>query len=117
MKKNYIDNDSDWHFIDSVPFSKTSKRFLSYDCRVVLSPLGYYLEVTGDYIKLGDYPAGFSSERGNIWIKKAQNTKGLRMVHEYMGSNHLIGYIREMDDVITYTNPEGKIFTITFNEG
>jgi hypothetical protein len=116
-EENDIDNDSDWHFIDSVPFSKTSKRFLSYDCRVVLSPLGYYLEVTGDYIKLGDYPAGFSSERGNIWIKKAQNTKGLRMVHEYMGSNHLIGYIREMDDVITYTNPEGKIFTITFNEG
>ena len=111
-----IEYNSDWYFVDSVPFSKTSKHFLSYNCRVVLSTLGYYLEVTGDYIKLGEYPAGFSADRGNVWIKKAQNTKGLRMVHEYMGSYHLIGYIREIDDVITYTNPEGKEFTITFNE-
>lgn len=111
-----IENDSDWYFVESVLFSKTSKRFLSYDCRVVLSPLGYFLEVTGEYIKLGNYPAGFNSNKGNVWIKKPQNAKGLRMVHEYMENDHLIGYIREKNDVITYTNPEGKEFTITFDE-
>lgn len=107
---------SEWHFVESVPFTKTSKRFLSWNCRVVLSKLGYYLEVTGDYIKLGDYPSGYSCDKGNLWIKKAQNSKGLRMVHEYQGSNHLVGYIREKGNVITFTTPENEEFTITFNE-
>ena len=83
---------------------------------MVLSKLGYYLEVTGDYIKLGDYPSGYSCDKGNLWIKKAQNSKGLRMVHEYQGSNHLVGYIREKGNVITFTTPENEEFTITFNE-
>lgn len=109
------EDDSEWRFVESVPFSKTSKRFLSYDCRVVLSTLGYYLEVTGEYIKLGDYPAKFSSNRGNVWIKKAQDNKGLRMIHEYFEIEHLIGYIREEGNVITFTNPEGEEFTITLN--
>lgn len=109
------DKTSDWHFIESVPFTKTSKRFLSWNCRVVLSILGYYLEVTGDYIKLGDYPSGYSCDKGNLWIKKAQNSKGMRMVHEYQGNNHLVGYIREKENVIIFTTPENEEFTITFN--
>lgn len=68
-------NDSEWYFVQSVPFTKASKPLLSKECRVVLSTLGYYLEVTGEYIKLGDYPKWFSPDKGNIWIKKAKDGK------------------------------------------
>lgn len=108
--------EDEWHFVKSVPFSKTSKRFLSYECRVVLSPLGYYLEVTGDYIKLGDYSVGFSHDKGNVWIKKPlKNGKGYRMEHDIGKANYLIGYIREEDNMIVFTNPNNHVFTITFN--
>lgn len=114
--KQKSESDNEWYFVDNVPFSKSSKHFLSYDCRVVLSTKGYYLEVTGDYIKLGDYPKGFSSEEGNIWIKKAVNEKGIRMVHDTDEDLHLIGYIREEESKIVFTNPDDKVFTITFSE-
>ena len=107
------DNSSEWFFVSNVPFKKTSKRFLSYDCRVVLSPSGYYLEVLDEYIKLSEYPQGYAPDLGNIWIKKSVDKRGLRMVHEINGNSFLIGYIKEKDDLITYTNPEGKVFTIT----
>ena len=107
------DNSSEWFFVPNVPFKKTSKRFLSYDCRVVLSPSGYYLEVIDEYIKLSEYPQGYAPDQGNIWIKKSVDKRGVRMVHEISGNSFLIGYIKEKDDLITYTNPEGKVFTIT----
>lgn len=110
------DVDSEWFFVDNVPFSKTSKRFLTYDCRVVLSSQGYYLEVIGDYIKLGDYPDGFSSDEGNVWIKKAVDERGLRMVHNIDEEMYLIGYIREEGSKIVYTNSDDRVFTIAFNE-
>ncbi len=110
------ENDSEWHFVESVPFTKTSKRFLSYDCRVVLSSLGYYLEVTGDYIKLGDYPKGYNYNKGNIWVKKPVNNKGLRLVHDNEKALHFIGYIREEENLIVFTNPDNQVYTITFNE-
>lgn len=110
------DEASEWHFVDSVPFVKSSKRFLSYECRVVLSTIGYYLEVTGDYIKLGDYPKGYSSNKGNIWIKKPLNKLGYRMVHDNDSNTHFIGYIREEDNLIVFTNPDNEVFTITFND-
>lgn len=114
-KEDAID-ENDWHFVESVPFAKSSKRFLSYKCRVVLSTLGYYLEVTGDYIKLGNYPDGYSSNRGNVWIKKPVNSLGYRVVHDIESDTHLIGYIREEENLIVFTNADNEVFTITFNE-
>lgn len=104
---------SEWHFVEYVPFTKSSKRFMSHDCRVVLSTSGYYLDVEDEYIKLGDYPEGYSSKRGNIWIKKPIDNKGLRMVHDYLGKSFLIGYIKEKGNIITYTNHNGEEYTIT----
>ncbi len=115
-EENVGENNSEWYFVESVPFTKASKEFLSYKCRVVLSTLGYYLEVTGDYIKLGDYPKGFSYENGSVWIKKARDSKGQPIVHDISSDSHLIGYIREEDDKIVYTNSDDEVYTITFNE-
>lgn len=106
---------SEWYFVDSIPFTKSSKRFLSYDCRVVLSTSGYYLEVSGDFIKLGSYPQGYVSNKGSVWIKKAVNTKGLQIVHDILGRQHLVGYIKEGNDIITFTNPDDEVYTITFD--
>ena len=106
--------DSEWHFIKEVSFIKSSKYFLSYQCRVVLSELGYYLEINDGYIKLGDYPKGFSHDDGNIWIKKPIIDKGYRMVHDIQVNSHLIGYIREETNKIVYTNPENEEYTINF---
>ncbi len=110
-------NESEWYFVDDVPFTKTSKYFLSCDCRVVLSPYGYYLEVNDEFIKLGDYPDGYDENGGNVWIKRPRiGMPDYRMVHDYMGESYLIGYIREVNGVgIVYTNPDGEQFTITFN--
>ena len=105
--------DSEWYFVDSVPFTKSSKYFLSSDCRVVLSELGYYLEVGEEYIKLGDYPDGFRYDKGNVWIKKPIDEKGYRMVHEDIIGTHLIGYIREDESMIVFTNPDDEEYTIT----
>lgn len=109
-------DNSEWYFVDDVPFTLTSKRFLSYDCRVVFSPLGYYLEVTGDYIKLGDYPEGYTCNNPDIWIKKPKDEKGFQIVHKAQGNTYLIGYLREETDVIIFTTPYGKEFKITFSE-
>lgn len=118
MKRQGLEGEkeSEWFFVDKVPFTKTSKRFLSYNCRVILSTLGYYLEVSGEYIKLGDYPKGFSSKEGNLWIKKPLDKKGQRMVHDTAEGVYLIGYIREEENMIVYTNPDKEEFTITFSE-
>ena len=110
------ESDDEWYFVDSVPFIYSSKRFLSYNCRVVLSKLGYYLEVTGDYIKLGDYPKGFNDKQGSVWIKKPINSKGYRIVHDIEKDYFLIGYIREEGNKILYTNKDNQEFSITFDD-
>ena len=109
------ENESEWFFVDDVPFTKASKYFLSYDCRVVLSEQGYYLEVNNEYIKMGDYPEGFNSDEGNVWIKKPIDDRGYRMVHDNQTDSHLIGYIREDDSIIVFTDPDGEEYTISFN--
>ena len=117
---NIIDEDeeneaeNDWHFIKSVSFSKSSKRFLSHNCRVVLSPYGYYLEVTGDFIKLGDYPRGFSHFNGNLWVKKPVDDKGFCLVHDIEYNKHILGYLKEIGNKIVFTKPDGKKYSITF---
>ena len=42
--------------------------------------------------------------------------KGRIIIHNIDNTDHLIGYIREEDDMIVFTNPEGDEYTITFNE-
>lgn len=110
------DDESQWFFIDTVPYQKTSKKFLSYDCRVVLSTMGYYLEVNEEYIKLGDYKNGFSSDEGSIWIKKPFDDRGNQVVHDVDGNSYLIGYIKEGEDKIVFTNPDGGTYIINFEE-
>ena len=109
-----VGSDSEWYFVDSVPFTKSSKYFSSRDCRVVLSELGYYLEVNDEYIKLGDYIEGFQYDDGNVWIKKPVDDRGYRMVHDNQVNIHLIGYIREEDNMIVFTDPENEEYTINF---
>lgn len=109
-----VGSDSEWYFVDSVPFTKSSKYFSSRDCRVVLSELGYYLEVNDEYIKLGDYIEGFQYDDGNVWIKKPADDRGYRMVHDNQVNIHLIGYIREEDNMIVFTDPENEEYTINF---
>lgn len=109
-----VGSDSEWYFVDSVPFTKSSKYFSSRDCRVVLSELGYYLEVNDEYIKLGDYIEGFKYDDGNVWIKKPVDDRGYRMVHDNQVNIHLIGYIREEDNMIVFTDPENEEYTINF---
>ena len=82
----------------------------------MLSPLGYYLEVTDEYIKLGDYPDGFSCDEGNVWIKKPLNKIDRRIVHEREEDYYLIGTIREEENLIVFTDPEGNDFRITFED-
>lgn len=106
------DDKNEWYFVDNIPFNIASKYFLSYNCRVVLSEFGYYLEVSGKYIKLGDYPKPYFTNDGNIWIKKQKNELGLRMVHECMKNHHFIGYIREEGDLIIFTKPDGEVHSI-----
>lgn len=113
--ENQLD-DSEWYFVDNVPYSLTSKRFLSYDCRVVLTPLGYYLEVMGDYIKLGDYPEGYTCDNPDIWIKKPKDEKGYRIVHHVNGNTYLVGYLREEKDLIVFTTSNGQAYKITFSD-
>lgn len=38
------------------------------------------------------------------------------MVHNNNGDTNLIGYLREEKDLIVFTNPMGKEFTITFTD-
>lgn len=108
------DDDTEWHFVDSVPFNKSSKWFLEHESRVVLSPLGYYLEVGDEFIKLGDIPEGFGPDEGSIWIKRAKDERGARIVHDTDDDMYLIGYIREDDDRIVFTNPDNQEFLINF---
>ena len=113
--KEENEDESEWGFVEKIPFSKTSKRFLSYNCRVVLSKDGYYLEVSGDFIKLGNYPDGFDMKSGNLWIKKPINgMRDFRMVHETECRSHLIGYIREEENLIVYTTPIKQVYKIIF---
>lgn len=106
--------DSEWCFIDYVPFIKHSKSFTSHGCRVVLSVSGYYLELYGHYIKLGDYHDGVNFNQGNIWIKGPSKEMVYNIVHNIDGESHVIGKIKEENNEIIYTNTKGEKYIITF---
>lgn len=110
------DTELEWFFVDFVPFIKYSKYFSDHSYRVVLSSKGYYLEVDKRYIKLGDYQNGFSYDQGSVWIKGPTKGKVFRLVHNADGNDFLIGSIRETEDMLIFTNPDGEEYTITFTD-
>ena len=110
------ENNSEWYFVDSVPFKQTSKYFLSYACRVVLSTLGYYLEVNDEYIKLGNYPEGLSANEGCLWVKKPEDDRGWRVIHKTDNETFFVGYVKEAEKSIVFRNPDGEVFRIDFVE-
>lgn len=113
-------NDSNQHqtgreesyIVSDLHYSKTSKRFLSSDCRVVLSSSGYFLEINREFIKLGNIAQGFRCDEGNIFIKKPNNERGYRIYHDTEEDILLIGYIREEMDSIIFTSPDNIIRVI-----
>ena len=109
-------DNSEWYFVKNIPYEIASKTFLSYNCRVVLSEFGYYLEVAGKYIKLGNYPKPYFTNLGNIWIKKQKDNLGLRIVHQYQKNMHFIGYIREAGDLIIFTKPDGEVLAVELHD-
>ena len=69
------------------------------------------------FYKFGDYPKGTSPFNSNIWIKKAKDERGLKIVHDCDDKEYLIGYIKEKGDNICFTNPENKEFTLPRHNG
>ncbi len=108
--------ETEWYFVDNVPFKQTSKYFLSYACRVVLSTIGYYLEVNDEYIKLGNYPEGLSANEGCLWVKKPEDDRGWRVVHKTDNGTFFVGYVKETEKSIVFRNPDGEVFRINFVE-
>lgn len=98
--------------LNRITYTKSSKRILSYKCSVILSKLGYFLEINGEFIKLCDIVKGFSYEEGNIIIKKPKNEQGYRIYHDTDDDIHLIGYIREKKNAIIFTTPDNKVTVI-----
>ena len=105
----------EFHIVSDVQYSQTSKRFLSSNCRVVLSSSGYFLERNGGFIKLANVAQGFGHDEGNIIVKKPNNEYGYRIFHDTEEDIHLIGYIREEKDSIIFTSPDNIVRVIYNN--
>ena len=105
LKKNEANQ---YHIVRNLQYTKSSKYFLTSNCRVVLSKSGYYLELNKGFIKLADITNGFRCDEGNIFIKKPKNELGFRVFHDMEEDIHLIGYIREENDTIVFTSPDNK---------
>ena len=106
-KKFQIEND--------VQYTKTSKRFLSSNCRVVLSSSGYFLEMNEGLIKLGNIAHGFAYDDGEILVKKPNSEHGYRIYHDTEEDIHLIGYLREEKNSIIFTSPDNIVRVIYKN--
>lgn len=104
-----------WTYAENIRFTMRSKKFLKCKCKVGLSKTGYYLIVNHRFIKLGDYPDGFEYNTGNIWIKRPIDDRGYRIVHENGKRINLIGYIREMGDIVVFTNLFNDVYSVTFD--
>jgi ATP-dependent DNA helicase RecQ len=109
LKKNEANK---YHIERNIQYTKSSKYFLTSNCRVVLSKSGYYLELNGGFVKLDDIATGFRYDEGNIFIKKPKNELGFRVFHDIEEDIHLIGYIREKKDTITFTAPDNRVVVI-----
>ena len=102
-----------YHIVKSIQYTKTSKYFLTCNCRVVLSKSGYFLEFNGGFIKLDDITTGFRYDEGNLFIKKPKNELGFRIYHDIEEDIHLVGYIREGKDSIVFTTPDNRVVVIS----
>ena len=105
--------DDDWHFVPSVKVFLKSSPFLSYKCIFATSTSGYYMKVIDEYIKLGDYPSEATKTGDYLWVLQPRDTD-IRLVHEYNGIMHLVGYVREEPGRIIFTMPDGEEKEITF---
>lgn len=104
--------DKQYNIEKNIQYTKTSKYFLTCNCRVVLSKSGYFLELNGGFVKLGDVTTGFRYDEGNIFIKKPKNELGFRIYHDIEEDIHLIGYIREEEGTIVFTGTDNRVMVI-----
>ena len=95
-----------YHIVRDLQYTKTSKRFLPNNYRVVLSSFGYFLEMNVGFIKLCNIAQGFGFDEGNIFIKKPNNEHGFRIYHDTDEDIRFIGYIREEKDSVIFTYPD-----------
>lgn len=96
----------------SITYALYSKRFLSHNCRVVLSGSGYFLECNGVYTKLCDTVDGFGMDKGSIEIKKPKDELGYRIYHNTDDDIYLIGYVTEDKERITFISPKGNTIVV-----
>ena len=108
-------NNEKWPFVENIPYTKTSKRFLTCNCRIVLSKSGYFLELNGHLVKLAIFTKGFGYDEGNILIKKPNNELGYRIIHDTDEDIHLVGYIREDKDDIIFTSFDERVLVVNKN--
>lgn len=104
-----------WAFAENLRFAKRSKNFLECMCSVGLSKTGYFLILGNRNIKLGNYPEGYQYNDGNIWIKRPIDDKGYRMMHENEKGIHLIGYAKEINENVVFTNPDNDVYSVSFD--
>lgn len=71
------------------------------------------MKVIDEYIKLGDYPSEATKTGDYLWVLQPRDTD-IRLVHEYNGIMHLVGYVREEPGRIIFTMPDGEEKEITF---
>lgn len=102
-----------YKIVRSIQYTKTSKYFLTCNCRIVLSKSGYFLELNRGFVKLDDVATGFRYDEGNIFIKKPKNELGFRIYHDIEEDIHLVGYIREEKDTVVFTTPDSRAVIIT----
>lgn len=105
-------NANQYHIVRNIQYTKTSKYFLTCNCRVVLSKSGYFLELHGGFIRLDGVAPGFRYDEGNLFIKKPKNELGFRIYHDIEEDIHLVGYIREEKDTIVFTAPDNRVVVI-----
>ena len=98
--------------LKSIPYTLSSKQFLSYNCRVVLSESGYFLECNGVFTKLCDTTEGFCPDEGSIYVKKPKDERGYRIYHDTDDDICKIGYIREEKDKIIFNSSDGKTIIV-----
>lgn len=105
--------DDDWHFVSNVSISKWSDYFFDETCRVGMAKDGYYLFVIDEYIKLADYSASFTKNRG--WLSVSFYGKNhLKIVHINNGREHLIGTLKKIPNRIVFITPQNEEKEIMF---
>lgn len=116
--KTHEEEEDEWRIIDSVKFYRHSKYFLKSLVRVVMADKGYYLEIDStQYIKLDDYPQGMNMYSGGIVLKYLRHSAhGCQIIHDTEKYYYDIGTIEEFDDKIVFTDNQGGVHEIIFED-